>query len=282
MKIKHINTPAFHPGFLGQGHTAAAIVNGSRFRETDPFLLLMDDRLDLPGGEPVGGPHPHAGFETVTLVLQGDGRDWETGSLELMTAGRGIVHTEEITARTRMHILQLWLALPPELRNAEPRVQKLAASAVPVYQTSDATIRVYSGSSQGFTSPLHNLTGLTLLEIRLAPEASVTTDIPADQNGFVYVIDGNATVAESSLRAGQVGWLERGGGPLLLQAGAEEVRLVVYAGHPHGAEVVSHGPFVADSEDDIRRLYREYRQGLMPHVNHLPENRQIHYDNVSA
>src|SRR6218665_2997859 len=99
-------------GFLGEGHIASAVIDGSNFAKTDPFIMLMDDRLNLPGNKPVGGPHPHAGFETVTLVLKGDGKDWITGSFEVMTAGKGIIHTEEIAAKTNMHILQLWLVLP--------------------------------------------------------------------------------------------------------------------------------------------------------------------------
>lgn len=282
MKTSFIHTPAFHPGFLGQGHLAAAVIGGDRFAETDPFILLMDDRLDLPGGEPVGGPHPHAGFETVTLVLQGNGGEWETGSLELMTAGKGIVHTEEITGRTRVHILQLWLALPPQARNAEPKDQKLSAGAVPVYRTDGGEIRIYSGSSHGMASPLRNLTPLTLLEIRLEALAALSTEIPADQRGFAYVLEGAARIAGATVETGQVAWLAHDGQPLDVQAGPEGARLVVYAGTPHGAEIVSHGPFIADTADDIRRLYREYRQGLMPHVNSLPAERQIRFEASSV
>src|SRR5262245_14892796 len=101
-KIERITQNPFHQGFLGQGHEASAVIDGSNFTGSDPFLILMDDRLDLPGGEPVGGPHPHAGFETVTFVVESNSNEWKAGSLELMTAGKGIVHTEEITARTRV------------------------------------------------------------------------------------------------------------------------------------------------------------------------------------
>ena len=118
--IEKITESPFHQGFLGEGHQASAVIDGSNFSATDPFIVLMDDRLNLPGGKPVGGPHPHAGFETVTFVLQGNGKDWKTGMLELMTAGKGIIHTEEITTKTDMRILQLWLALPPEKRWATP------------------------------------------------------------------------------------------------------------------------------------------------------------------
>ncbi len=68
-KIDRITSNPPHPGFLGEGHTASAVIDGTDFKKTDPFILLMDDRLNLPGGPPVGGAHPHAGFETVTFIL---------------------------------------------------------------------------------------------------------------------------------------------------------------------------------------------------------------------
>ncbi|HEV7380913.1 MAG TPA: pirin family protein, partial [Dyadobacter sp.] len=180
-----LHNPA-QPGFLGKGHTATAVINGRSFTQNDPFILLMDDQVDLPGGEPAGGPHPHAGFETVTLILEGNGMGWETGSLEVMTAGSGIVHTEEITAETKVRILQLWLILPPEKRWAQPFWQELKLENVPVKKSKKLEIRVYSGSSQGLTSPLQNQTPFTLVDFQLQKNATATQEIPGGYNGFIY------------------------------------------------------------------------------------------------
>src|SRR5947209_3812196 len=115
-KIANIVMPKPSSGFLGRGHTAVPVIGGNDFEQTDPFILLMDDQLDLPGDGTVGGAHPHAGFETVTLVLDGDSnsssKSLQTGGMEWMTAGSGIVHTEEINTKVKMRILQLWLVLP--------------------------------------------------------------------------------------------------------------------------------------------------------------------------
>ncbi len=166
-KIERITKSPLHRGFLGEGHLAAAVIDGNDFSRTDPFIILMDDQLDLPGGEPVGGAHPHAGFETVTLVLEGDGAHFRKGSLEIMTAGKGIIHTEEITAKTKMRIFQLWLALPKEKRWIEPRWQLIEENAVPKYETDKVSLKVYSGSSNGATSPMQNYTPLTLVDFRM-------------------------------------------------------------------------------------------------------------------
>lgn len=279
--IKKITQNAFHRGFLGQGHEASAVVDGSNFAESDPFIILMDDRLDLPGGQPVGGPHPHAGFETVTFVLQGNGREWKTGSLELMTAGKGIIHTEEITTRTSMRILQLWLALPPEKRWVEPRWQEILLEDVPTLKTSNSEIRVYSGGSNGLTSPLQNYTPFTLVDFHLKAQAEVVQQLPAAYHGFIYVIEGSVWVGDKEITKDQAGWFgtfdEAGDSDIVFKTQSSGARFVLYAGLPHGMPIVSHGPFIGDTEDDIRRLYKEFREGKIIHLNDLPESKKVRY-----
>lgn len=278
--IDKIETPLLQPGFLGPGHQAAALVDGRQFQRTDPFMILMDDQLDLPGGPPVGGAHPHAGFETGTLVLQGNQHEWKTGSFELMTAGKGIVHTEEITTQTNVRILQLWLVLPPEHRWAEPYHQQLLLEDVPTSKTEAREIRVYSGSSNGLTSPLKNLTPFTLVDFKLSATTTVTQQLPAGYNGFMFVVEGTLSVGDVRISEGQTGWLNAAGpeeSQIDFMASSQGARFVLYAAKPHNAPVVSYGPFIGDTEDDIRRLYSEYRQGKMPHLNDLPENRKVRY-----
>lgn len=274
--------PQFHQGFLGRGHMAAAVVDGSNYATTDPFIMLMDDRLDLPGGEPVGGPHPHAGFETVTLVLQGDGKDWRTGTLELMTAGSGIVHTEELTEPTHMHILQLWLALPPEKRWITPRWQQISGEAVPKVRLGESELAVYSGSSNDVVSPLMNHTPLTLVDMRLARNGRVEQGVPGGHSTFVYVLEGAVTVGDTRVQQGSVGWfdMQQAESGITFLAGEEGARAIFYAALQHHAPIVSHGPFIADTREDIPRLYHEYRGGKMPHLSTLPPGQRTTHGHV--
>ncbi len=133
-KLIKINTPKATPGFLGKGHMARPVVMGN-FSESDPFILLMDDVLDKQDEEPAGGPHPHAGFETVSLLLEGeigdDAHKMKGGDFQIMTAGSGIIHTETIEKKAKMRLLQLWLNLPQKDRWATPRVQDLPLEHVP-------------------------------------------------------------------------------------------------------------------------------------------------------
>lgn len=280
-KISKILRVPYQNGFLGNGHKAKAVLDGLDFKVTDPFIVLMDDVLDLPGGEPAGGPHPHAGFETVTLVLEGDEKHFKSGSMEIMTAGKGIIHTEEITTKTKMRILQLWLVLPPEQRWAEPFLQVLHQEAVPVISKPDYEIKVYSGNIQGLSSPVQNQTPFILADFRLDKEVEISQEIPASYNGFIYVLNGKISIGDSIISEGETGLLESGGGSDMGEINFHSVeagtRFILYAGEPQKAGIVSYGPFIGNTNADIIRLYDEYRSGKIPHLNDIPESRKVVY-----
>jgi redox-sensitive bicupin YhaK (pirin superfamily) len=275
-----VTTEAPAPGFAGSGHTAVRVVAPEDFAEADPFILLMDDRVEDRKGVPVGAAHPHAGIETVTFVLSGTIKDGDApplaaGDVQWMTAGSGIVHDEEMRAWGNLRILQLWVTLPKDARAAEPRFQDIHLGSLPIRREAGAEVRLYSGSSGKLASDTLNHVPVTFADIHLAQGGTVTQELPATYNGFVYVLSGSARVgaAGAVLRAGQVGWLDRNTheGPSELAVSAEDgsARLVLYAGEPQGDPLVMHGPFVADSRDDIPRLYREYRNGQFPRMSEL-------------
>ncbi|SEL31704.1 pirin family protein [Parapedobacter koreensis] len=280
-KISKIETRHLRQGFLGPGHLAAAVIDGNDFAQTDPFVLLMDDRLDLPGGPPVGGPHPHAGFETVTLVLEGSETGWQTGTFELMTAGKGIIHTEEITTETKMRILQLWLILPPEKRWAEPFFQDIKLEQVPTQKTENSEIRVYSGNSNGLSSPIKNQTPVTIVDFTLGKNFGVSQQLPASYNGFIYIIEGTVWIGAEKVEKDQVAWFgktdQKGNSEIAFNAGEQGARFVLYAGEPQHAPIVSHGPFIGDTKEDIVRLYHEYNRGRIGHVKDLPATQVLRH-----
>jgi redox-sensitive bicupin YhaK (pirin superfamily) len=249
--------------------------------------MLMDDMLEVPDGEPVGGPHPHAGFETVTLILEGKLGDsiegLSTGDFQMMTAGKGIIHTESIAPRTKVRILQLWLTLPKSKRWTTPRVQSLHFENVPKISKDGLDIRVYSGSFGGVSSPVLNYTPVIIADIQLDPAASTVQLIPAASNTFLYGIEGSVDVGQEkkSLQQGQVGWLDRLSGDsqseLSLAGGKSGGRLILYSAQPQHDPIVSYGPFIGDQQQDIVRLYEEYRAGQMKHVSVLPEPQVLNY-----
>jgi quercetin 2,3-dioxygenase len=282
--IVSIKTPPAQPGFLGPDHTARAVVY-HEFEHSDPFILLMDDFLDKKDDDPVGGPHPHAGFETVSLLLEGEIGDekhmMKQGDFQLMTAGSGIVHTETIEGRSRMRLLQMWLNLPKADRWTAPRVQDLAFENAPVAERNGVKTVLYSGAFAGLRSPVKNHVPLVVADIRLQPGARLSESLPASYNAFLYVIEGDVTVGQQALEINQVGWLSRdsadGTSWLAIAAGADGARVVLYAGEPQHDEIVSHGPFISDHQEEIKQLYSDFRYGKMRHVSTLPEEQRFNY-----
>lgn len=283
-KLIKIQSPPAQPGFLGPDHTARAVIQG-KFSESDPFILLMDDMLDKKNEEPVGGPHPHAGFETVTLILEGELGDevhkMEAGDFQMMTAGSGVIHTESIEKKAKVRLLQLWVTLPKKHRWAPPRVQDIKLQNVPKLSEDGLSIRLYSGSLAGISSPVQNYVPLIIADFQMEAGITTTQQIPAAFNGFLYVIEGSIEVGEDKqlLKQDQVGWLNLFSNTTLsnlqITAGESGTRFVLYAGQPQGENIVSHGPFIGDTQEDILRLYHEFRQGKMGHIQTVPEAQKI-------
>jgi quercetin 2,3-dioxygenase len=278
-----ITVPPLAPGFVGPGHLAAMVVSPEEFARQDPFIALMDDHLDI-GERPVGGPHPHAGFETVTLVLDGaiydrdEGGVIAAGEVQWMTAGRGIIHGENVATKGRVRLLQLWLTLPKAQRWTTPAFQDIHADAVPIRHEPGVEVRVYSGESGGQRAATRNHVPVTLIEAAMQPEASFDQDLPLSFNGFLFVIDGAVRIGEGDdatpVKAGQVGWLDRPDAPgpasvVHITALEHGARVVLYAGQPQGDAIASQGPFIGDTHEDITRLYQEYREGRFERLSQL-------------
>jgi len=271
------------PGFVGEGHEAVAVVEPGDYARTDPFILLMDDRLDLAAGRRVGEAHPHAGFETVTFVLEGALRDRDEGTLQTgdmlwMTAGSGVIHNEDVVAIGRTRILQLWLKLPSDARWTPPRIQSIKLEAVPVIRAPGVEARVYSGRSGGANASTLNYTPTTIIDVHLAAGATFEHELPDSFNGFIYVVDGEtvAGAERTPVKSGQVAWLTDPNSPgetmLRMTAGARGCRLILFAGKRQGVPIVSHGPFIGESRADLIRISSDYVGGRMPRVSQLTLN----------
>lgn len=266
------------PGFIGPGHTAVLVVDPARFAEQDPFILLADDRIDLEPGRTAGDAHPHAGFETVTFLLEGAVRDevegsFAAGDVQWMTAGRGVIHNEHVVPEGPTRLLQLWLTLPEADRWTAPRFETVRRDDAPVRREPGVEARVYSGRSGGHGAATHNHVPVTLVDVRLAPGATLAQELPASYNGFVYVLDGGVSAGGTSLGTGDVGWLDRpaGGGATVLRltGGDAGARLVLYAGEPQRAPIVTHGPFVGGTRADLMRVSGDYVAGRFPRMSEL-------------
>jgi len=278
--LAHVVTlPPPGPGFIGEGHTAIHVIDSQEFAHNDPFIMLADDRVDLPQGQRAGGPHPHAGFEILTFAVEGEARDRDEGLLRAgdvlwMTAGSGVVHNEDLEPLGKLRILQLWVTLPTASRWVAPRFEHVPREAAPVRQEPGVEARIYSGASGDIQSPPHTYLPMTVIDIRLGPNAVFEQDVPSSYNGFLYPLEGQLLVDGSpseGLSVGQIGWLESGGPSttVRLTAGHEGSRVILYAGERQDVPIVTHGPFVGETREDLVRMSQAYVQGRMPRVSEL-------------
>jgi quercetin 2,3-dioxygenase len=275
-----IQTPAPAPGFVGPGHRAVLVVDPNEFALQDPFIMLADDRLELPRGQTAGGAHPHAGFETVTFVLEGSLLDRVEGSLgtgdvQWMTAGSGVIHGEDVVPQGKTRVLQLWLTLPHADRWSAPRFETVGRDHASVRREPGVEVRVYSGRSGDARAATHNYVPVTLADISLDPRATFEQDLPASYNGFVYVLEGSVVAGgrDTPIAASQVGWLDRdvgqGASSLRIAAATAGARAVLYAGEPTNVPIVTHGPFVGETRADLIRVSTEYIAGRFPRMSEL-------------
>jgi redox-sensitive bicupin YhaK (pirin superfamily) len=274
-----VTLPAPSQGFIGAGHTAVHVMQDRKFVQTDPFIMLADDRVDIPPGQRAGGPHPHAGFEIVTFAVEGEARDRDEGLLRAgdvlwMTAGSGVVHNEDLEPLGKVRILQLWVTLPSAARWSAPRFHHVARQDVPVRHEPGVEARVYAGTSGVIQVPSYLHLPMTMVDIRLAPKASFEQEVPASYNGFLYPLEGQLLVDGASaqeLSAGQIGWLESGDQSTRVRftAGEDGARVMLYAGERQNVPIVTHGPFVGETRADLVRVSQAYAKGLMPRISEL-------------
>jgi redox-sensitive bicupin YhaK (pirin superfamily) len=241
----------------------------------DPFLLLDEIHSDDPADYLPGFPtHPHRGFETVTYVLDGamEHRDslgnhghLAPGSAQWMTAGHGIVHSEMPQQdKGRMWGFQLWVNLPAANKLIRPRYQDIAPGRVVETMVDDAAVRLVAGEVDGKRGPVEGIvTAPEMLDVSLPPRGSMSRALPASHTAFVYVVEGNVEVggARTAVRAGQLAAL--GPGELLALRSTTGGRLLCLAARPIGEPVARYGPFVMNTDEEIRQAIDDYRSGRL-------------------
>lgn len=253
--------------------------------DVDPFLLL--DHLgpvNWGPGEGIGAPdHPHRGFETVTYLLSGEMEHKDSaghsgkltpGDVQWMTAGSGVVHSELPSEKFMreggtMHGFQIWVNLPSKDKMIPPRYQEISASDIPVAQDEDekVSVRVIAGKALGVEAVIDTHTPIIYLHYTLQPGGSIEQEIPSDHNALVYVISGEAMLGinKKKLGEGQLGTMSTGDSLLLKNPDNAEqpVDLLILAGIPIGESLARHGPFVMNTDEEIRQAIDDYRTGKM-------------------
>ena len=261
----------------GAGVKLTRVIGGGELPDLDPFLLLdefgTDKAEDYIGGFP---DHPHRGFETVTYMLDGRMRHRDNhgnegllvpGSVQWMTAGRGLVHSEMPEQESgRMRGFQLWVNLPARDKMTAPRYQEFAPESIPVaHPGNGVSVKVIAGAVDDVRGPIQQpATDPLYLDITLDANTSWDYLLPDGHNAFAYAFEGAAGIGEGDsarpLATHELAVLG-GGERFVVTAGEGGARLLLVAGRPLRENVARHGPFVMNTREELMQAFVDYQQG---------------------
>jgi len=259
----------------GAGVRLYRVIGGPRLPDLDPFLLLDEFVSDDPGDYLAGFPdHPHRGFETVTYMLagrmrhgdnQGNSGLLEAGSVQWMTAGRGIVHSEMPEQQDGlMWGFQLWVNLPARNKLCPPRYQDIPPHEIPLVTLDGGRVRVIAGRLEDVTGPVHGIDAEPCyFDVELPADGRLTLPLPSAHAAFVYCYDGRVTLGQdrpTPLERRHLAVLGAGDTLTLAAAGAA-ARALVVAGRPFAEPVARYGPFVMNTREEIMSAIDDLRSG---------------------
>ncbi len=247
----------------------------------DPFLFLNHHgpQVYKPGNRGLPfGPHPHRGFETLTFILDGDimhqdtggGKDViEAGGVQWMTAGSGLIHAEISSDKFKkeggpLEILQLWFNLPAKYKMTAPKYIGLQKDKIPVVTLDNGkvNVNVVSGSWGEVQAPIQSLSDINMVSIEMKAGGTFVYNIPSERNIFFYVVRGSVKVNGETADKLTLVEFENQGKEVKVEA-LEDAYILFGHALPYNEPVVSHGPFVMNTEQEIREAFQDYQLGKM-------------------
>lgn len=253
----------------------------SRANPFDPFLLFDHFAFNDPLDGPIAGfpMHPHRGIETVTYMLEGNTRHRDSlgnsgvigpGDVQWMTSGRGIMH-EEMPKRGptgRVDGFQLWVNLPATEKLGIPRYRGITADEIPAVEENGVTVRAVAGDYAGIEGAVSEIAAKPIyMDVTLEPTAEFDLAVPQGHTAIAYLFEGAALFGLGGENSGQaveaVAMLAfEDGDRIKVQAGpGGQARFMLMAGAPFGEPIVPYGPFVMNTEDEIRQALSDLRNG---------------------
>ncbi len=257
----------------GAGVSLSRVIGSPYMQRVDPFLMLDEFKSDDPNDYIAGFPsHPHRGFETVTYLIEGSVRHRDhmgsegylgPGSIQWMTAGRGIVHEEMPQQENGMLWgFQLWVNLPAKDKMTDPRYQDIPPEQVPETGFEAGVVRVLAGELNGETGPVSGVATQPLFfDVRWEESGRFSHELPENHTAFVYAYKGDITIGDRTVRSGEVAILSAGDRVGLDATGGSGALLV--AGKPLNEPVVQYGPFVMNTVEEIEQAIQDFQSGRL-------------------
>jgi quercetin 2,3-dioxygenase len=267
------------PASDGAGVRMTRVMGTPAFDNFDPFLLLDEFRSDDPRDYIAGFPdHPHRGFETVTYMLAGRMRHGDNqgntgllgpGSVQWMTAGRGIVHSEfPEQEEGLMWGFQLWVNLPAAHKMTAPRYQDIQADLIPEVEPAPGVrVRVIAGEIDGVAGPVTGVvTDPRYYDLALDEGATFALPLPEGHNAFAYAYQGNVRIGDGDsperVERGEMALLSHGAA-VLFRGEPGGCRLILVAGRPLNEPIARYGPFVMNTREEIYQAVEDFRAGRL-------------------
>lgn len=243
-----------------------------RLTSFDPFVLLHHAPPLHADGTHAVGAHPHRGFSPVSFVFEGavrhrDSRGHDStisaGGTQWMHAGSGILH-EETLLPGRFELIQLWINSPAAHKGDAPSYYPLTRDDTPrvVADNGRVTVNVIAGSVLGASGPIPSLTPVNAATVEAHAGGRLFIPLPPGHNAFLYLLDGGLNAGGKVATALHLVVFKKDGDGILIDA-AKDTRALLMSGEPIGEPIVSYGPFVMNTDDQIRQAIREYRSGAM-------------------
>ncbi len=281
MKQLHRITRTDDTHWVGDGFPVRTLFSyNTPDAEVSPFLMLdYAGPADFPAAStPRGvGMHPHRGFETVTLLYQGEVEHHDTaghggligpGDVQWMTAAKGLLHEEMHSAAfTRrggtFEAIQLWVNLPAKYKMIEPHYQSITSDRIPVVKLDDegSVVRVIAGYYQGLKGPANTYTPINLWELRLLAGQTVELDFPENYTTLLFALKGSVKINNSAtINDAELAFFERLGKTITLTA-LKEATLLIMNGEPIDEPIAGYGPFVMNTQEEIRQAVEDFDAG---------------------
>ncbi len=258
---------------------------GADLEQISPFIMLHHvppTRYEPGEGSPGVGPHPHRGFEPVSFIFQGEGEHTDSlgnhsivgaGGVQWMTAGRGILHAEGLSPSFKeqggtSEMIQLWINLPARLKMTEPDYQAFARKDIPFVEENNARINVIAGEFNERHGPVRSLTDILALTLEIEADGEANLRIPRDKNILLYQLQGESEINDTAVGDRELVVFENDGSDIKIRARRKSV-LLFLAGDPIDEPMVSHGPFVMNTQTEILEAMRDYQMGKMGFLPNL-------------
>ena len=277
--IEQIRTAA-PPHMVGDGFKVRNFIGSDLWEPLSPFLMLdyMIPSEYLPTQHPRGvGVHPHKGFETVSILWEGALAHEDSsggkgklfaGDVQWMTAGKGILHKElheETFSRNGgwLHGAQLWVNLPARFKSVAPAYQDIPAASIPEIMLADGKgkIRVIAGEQNGVKGAAKTFTRINVYDIHTHPDASFSLHLPDGDGAALLILKGTIEVNQQKIvRNGEMVVFSKSGDELEVVTN-NDTHLLLLSGTPIEEPIASYGPFVMNTQQEIREAMLEYQQG---------------------